>query len=107
DDMYGGRIVTAEDLAAADPALDASRLAAALAERFPGFAPEAPLMARQALHAATLAFTHPISGRPMQFTAPLPADMRRLGAALRLIEPQATLVTPPGATADLPTLLGE
>ncbi len=30
---------------------------------------------RQFLHAAELAFTHPISGRPLQFWAPLPQDL--------------------------------
>jgi 23S rRNA pseudouridine1911/1915/1917 synthase len=33
---------------------------------------------RQALHAARLALTHPASGRPLQFEAPLPQDMQRL-----------------------------
>ena len=32
-------------------------------------------MERQALHAAELAFAHPADGRPMAFTAALPADM--------------------------------
>lgn len=33
---------------------------------------------RQALHAAVLGFTHPVSGRDMRFEAPLPADMAQL-----------------------------
>jgi 23S rRNA pseudouridine1911/1915/1917 synthase len=33
---------------------------------------------RQALHAYRLAFTHPGDGRPLQFEAPLPVDMREL-----------------------------
>jgi 23S rRNA pseudouridine1911/1915/1917 synthase len=37
---------------------------------------------RQALHAARLAFAHPLTGRPLEFEAPLPADMRRLLEAL-------------------------
>jgi len=37
---------------------------------------------RQALHAARLAFEHPISGKPIEVTAPLPADMQALLAAL-------------------------
>lgn len=37
---------------------------------------------RQALHAATLGFVHPVTEEPMQFEAPLPADMRDLIAAL-------------------------
>lgn len=32
-------------------------------------------MKRQALHAAELAFSHPADGRPMAFSAPLPADL--------------------------------
>ncbi|WP_306007161.1 RluA family pseudouridine synthase [Aquicoccus porphyridii] len=38
---------------------------------------------RQALHAATLGFVHPVSGESMQFASPLPADMAGLIAALR------------------------
>ncbi len=38
---------------------------------------------RQALHAEHLAFTHPISGEPMQFDAERPADMQKLIEALR------------------------
>jgi 23S rRNA pseudouridine1911/1915/1917 synthase len=37
---------------------------------------------RQALHAARLALHHPISGREMEWEAPLPADMTRLIAAM-------------------------
>ncbi len=33
---------------------------------------------RQALHAARLAFEHPVSGKPVECTAPLPQDMREL-----------------------------
>ncbi len=38
---------------------------------------------RQALHAATLGFRHPVTGAEMRFEAPLPADMRKLLDALR------------------------
>ena len=38
---------------------------------------------RQALHAASLGFIHPISGEAMRFESPLPADMQALLAALR------------------------
>jgi 23S rRNA pseudouridine1911/1915/1917 synthase len=37
---------------------------------------------RQALHAARLAFEHPVSGKPVECTAPLPDDMRGLLDAL-------------------------
>ena len=38
---------------------------------------------RQALHAETLEFTHPVSGEPVRATAPVPADLKRLLDALR------------------------
>jgi 23S rRNA pseudouridine1911/1915/1917 synthase len=38
---------------------------------------------RQALHAATLGFVHPVSGEILDFSAPLPADMEQLLAHLR------------------------
>ncbi len=38
---------------------------------------------RQALHAQRLAFAHPADGRPMEFTAPLPDDLRSLVDRLR------------------------
>jgi 23S rRNA pseudouridine1911/1915/1917 synthase len=47
--------------------------AAALANGFP----------RQALHAATLGFVHPVTGHPLAFEAALPADMQDLVDALR------------------------
>ncbi len=47
--------------------------AAALAADFP----------RQALHAATLGFSHPVTGAEMRFESPLPADLAALLGALR------------------------
>ncbi|MEM8821981.1 MAG: RluA family pseudouridine synthase [Pseudomonadota bacterium] len=38
---------------------------------------------RQALHAETLGFVHPVTGQEMRFEAPLPQDMADLLAALR------------------------
>ena len=43
----------------------------------------ARVFARQALHAASLGFVHPVSGAAMQFEAALPQDMLDLLAALR------------------------
>jgi len=40
--------------------------------------------ARQALHAYRLAFAHPVSGKPLRFEAPIPADLTALIARLRL-----------------------
>jgi 23S rRNA pseudouridine1911/1915/1917 synthase len=45
--------------------------------------PSAVLIDRQALHAHTLRFTHPVSGKEVHLTAPLPADMARTLDALR------------------------
>lgn len=39
---------------------------------------QTPVMTRQALHAHTIRFAHPRDGRPMEISAPLPADMHRL-----------------------------
>ena len=39
---------------------------------------------RQALHAATLGFTHPVTRQDVRFEAPLPADMQELFMALAL-----------------------
>jgi 23S rRNA pseudouridine1911/1915/1917 synthase len=38
---------------------------------------------RQALHAARLSFEHPTRRKPVEFTAPLPADLQGLLEALR------------------------
>jgi 23S rRNA pseudouridine1911/1915/1917 synthase len=37
---------------------------------------------RQALHAARLSFEHPVTGKRLEFTSPLPADIRALIGAL-------------------------
>ena len=64
DQTYGGKRRIPEKLFGA---------AAELANTFP----------RQALHAATLGFTHPVTGETLEFSSPLPADMAGLLAALR------------------------
>ena len=38
--------------------------------------PDMTYIQRQALHSASLSFTHPITGKRMEFQAPLPADMQ-------------------------------
>jgi 23S rRNA pseudouridine1911/1915/1917 synthase len=38
---------------------------------------------RQALHAATLGFAHPVTGEMLEFSSPLPADMEELLRSLR------------------------
>jgi 23S rRNA pseudouridine1911/1915/1917 synthase len=86
DDMYGGRHLTVGDVAGAAGAEDRS--------------PREPLMARQALHAVALAFTHPISREPMTFQVPAPGDMRELITLLRRCQfVGASKVA--GATVDL------
>ena len=50
---------------------------------FAGLPSGPPLLERQALHAARLALVHPVSGEPVEFTAPLPTDLARMLEALR------------------------
>jgi 23S rRNA pseudouridine1911/1915/1917 synthase len=45
--------------------------------------PGAPTLGRQALHAARLAFEHPVTDARVEMTAPLPEDMARLIDTLR------------------------
>jgi 23S rRNA pseudouridine1911/1915/1917 synthase len=41
-----------------------------------------PLTGRPFLHATRLAFAHPVTGEPMQFFEPLPADLEAVLAGL-------------------------
>ena len=50
---------------------------------------------RPLLHAYKLSLYHPISGEPMEFTAPLDDDMMRI----------ANTIVPPGSEEDLSSLL--
>ncbi|MCX7890619.1 MAG: RluA family pseudouridine synthase [Rhodobacteraceae bacterium] len=65
DPVYGGRRRA--------PAAALGAAAAAAVNAFP----------RQALHAATLGFVHPVTGAALHFAAPLPADM---AALVRVLE---------------------
>jgi 23S rRNA pseudouridine1911/1915/1917 synthase len=89
DDIYGGRHLFAGELGGARgiPAL--------------GLGPRDPLITRQALHAALLGFDHPMSGERMEFQAPVPADMRRLVAALRATSEHASRPGVSGTRLDL------
>ena len=40
--------------------------------------PDMEYIGRQALHSHRLSFTHPITGKPIEFTAPLPKDMEKV-----------------------------
>ncbi|MGD9142165.1 MAG: RluA family pseudouridine synthase [bacterium] len=44
------------------------------------------LIDRQALHAASLEFVHPVKNKSMEFTAPLPDDMNNLISAMREVK---------------------
>ena len=70
DDMYGGRRLTLGDLAPGAPG-----------------DPGEPVISRQALHAAYLAFDHPATGERMAFSAPVGLDIARLIAILRRYRP--------------------
>ena len=59
---------------------DFSNLPLALRQAADGFG-------RQALHAATLSFTHPITAQRLAFSAPLPEDFEKLLSTLRGFEP--------------------
>lgn len=63
DDMYDG------------PLLNMSHLTGA---PLPPEQDDPPVMHRQALHAASIAFDHPISRNRLRFEAPLPTDFQRL-----------------------------
>lgn len=65
DPTYGGKRKVSEKAVGA--------AAVAAAEGFP----------RQALHAATLGFEHPVTGEMLEFSSPLPEDMEALITALR------------------------
>ena len=65
DDMYGGKLVYPWQLADAEPAV------------------EEPVIARCALHAWTIEFTHPGTDERVRYEAPLPADMHHLLDLLR------------------------
>jgi len=64
DQTYGGRRKLSPKVV--------GELAAAMGNAFP----------RQALHAATLGFIHPVTGEEMEFESPLPPDMAALVASL-------------------------
>jgi 23S rRNA pseudouridine1911/1915/1917 synthase len=80
DDMYGGKHTT---------------------ERMLGGEGDAMLLARQALHATTLGFRHPMTEKPMSFTAPVAADIARAISLLR--RASVTPVDAPGTTIPLPS----
>lgn len=70
DSQYGGR----SQATPADLRLDADD--------------STPLITRQALHARRLCFRHPESGKPLEFEAPLPADMQATLDVLQKKQPE-------------------
>ena len=68
DPTYGGRSL------AAGPGTPAQK---AEVKRLLGLIP------RQALHAKTIGFQHPVTGQPLLFDSPLPADMQAVLSHLR------------------------
>lgn len=85
DETYGGPLLNMRDVVGGDEGSG-----------------DEPLMHRQALHAWSIAFRHPISSERMEFKASIPADFRRFLAVLREYRSQGTrIITPPGATVDL------
>jgi 23S rRNA pseudouridine1911/1915/1917 synthase len=65
DDMYGGKLIYIWQLADSEPAV------------------QEPILSRVALHAYSIEFKHPATGKTVQFLAPLPKDMQNLLDALR------------------------
>ncbi|CAG0968016.1 Ribosomal large subunit pseudouridine synthase D [Phycisphaerales bacterium] len=63
------------------------------------------VIARQALHACTLGFQHPVSGEALEFTAPLRGDIAALVLSLRRMGTSGP-ITAPGATVDLSKAVG-
>ena len=91
DDIYGGKHLTLSDVSGD---LHATQEAST------------PLMQRQALHAASLGFTHPITKKFLTHLAPLPTDFAQLLFMLRKHRFESTpRVT--GATVDLDPFLPE
>ena len=76
DDLYAGKHVTVGDFDPAQP--DAA----------------APLLTRQALHAARLGFEHPIYGQRVAFEAPMWADLARAVELLRTTRLKRVLAAP-------------
>jgi len=90
DDIYGGRHLTVGDVTGLSGT--------------PQRSPREPLVTRQALHAAMLSFTHPITKKKMTFQAPLPDDLSSFIHLLRDYQhPQSIKVS--GTTIDLDQII--
>lgn len=86
DKLYGGRAeVTQRELRQA--VRQAGGRASSLAASNAAGSPDDVVLARQALHAWRIELVHPATGKPVQFVAPLPADLKRVLALLGAREP--------------------
>jgi hypothetical protein len=74
----------------------------ASARKSPARAGGAERLGRQALHAAELAFVHPVTASAFAFESPLPPDMAEL--AVRCAGPDAVSPAPPAASPRLCSL---
>lgn len=82
DRLYGGR-ATLERSYLTFPSRKIASLPDEVNEEEPVATTSETLISRQALHAFRLEFTHPATGLPVQFEAPLPTDMQQTLDALR------------------------
>lgn len=90
DDMYSGKHLTYGDVTGPKGTSE--------------HGPREPLMTRQALHAAMLGFTHPMTDEPVTFQAPLHEDMKRLVELLRRYR-FVDSINIPGVQIDLEQML--
>ncbi len=107
DDLYGGKPVGLYELGLQKPRKQSPQAQPVGRTPDPSESAAAknhPLIARQALHAATLSFRHPVTEQTMAFTAPMQRDMSALIEALRQADPSAEERLPPGATVKIETL---
>ena len=91
DDIYGGKPVRVGDLAGMRGWGDRS--------------PREVIQDRQALHAALIGFTHPITEEPMEIQAPLPPDMLDLVRMLRATSENFTAPNLGGTVLDLDRMI--
>ncbi len=87
DEPYGGRPVSEQQIASGGGGAE-------------------PIIDRQALHATSLAIRHPMTGKPMEFIAPLWPDLRRLIELLRRDRRSAGPIAPAGSRLDVEAILG-
>ncbi|MCH8271082.1 MAG: RluA family pseudouridine synthase [Planctomycetes bacterium] len=105
DDMYGGRPLVAGSGSGHDPRREGSGSGAEPAPK--RSAPEThAIIAHQALHAALLAFDHPITHKHMTFTAPVRADFAAALSHLRECG-QTDRLPGDGTLVDLSAALGQ